>query len=101
MYRKDEVVRSLWSLIEANLDRHRIELVQGYAAFEDPHTRAGRATWTAACGCSRAPVILIATGSYPNWPEGVAARPRAPLRQRLDPADGPHPGLAGRGRRPA
>ena len=38
MYRKDQVVRSLWAMIEANLGRHRIELVPGYAEFEDPHT---------------------------------------------------------------
>ena len=74
MYRKDHVVRSLWAMIEANLGRHRIELVPGYAEFENPHTL--RVTDMDG-GVRRlsAPVILIATGSYPNWPEGVARAP--------------------------
>ena len=74
MYRKDQVVRSLWAMIEANLGRHRIELVPGYAEFEDPHTL--RVTDMDG-GVRRlsAPVVLIATGSYPNWPEGVVRDP--------------------------
>ena len=74
MYRKDQVVRSLWTMIEANLGRHRVELVPGYAEFEDPHTL--RVTDMDG-GVRRlsAPVILIATGSYPNWPDGVARDP--------------------------
>ena len=74
MYRKDQVVRSLWAMIEANLGRHRIEVVQGYGEFEDPHT----VRVTDMDGGVRrlsAPVILIATGSYPNWPEGVVRDP--------------------------
>ncbi len=76
MYRKDQVVRSLWGMIEANLGRHRIELVPGYAEFEDPHTV--RVTGMEG-GVRRltAPVILVATGSYPHWPDGV---PRDPER---------------------
>jgi NAD(P) transhydrogenase len=70
MYRKDEVVRSLWKMITANVERHRIEVVRGHASFEDPHTvrviRAG-----APDRVLTAPVILIAVGSYPNWPDGV------------------------------
>jgi NAD(P) transhydrogenase len=74
MYRKDQVVRSLWAMIEANLGRHRIELVPGYGEFEDPHTL--RVTDMDG-GLRRlsAPVILIASGSYPNWPDGVARDP--------------------------
>jgi len=74
MYRKDQVVRSLWALVEANLERHRIELVSGYGEFEDSHTL--RVTDMDG-GVRRlsAPVILIATGSYPNWPDGVARDP--------------------------
>jgi NAD(P) transhydrogenase len=70
MYREEHVVRSLWGLIEANLERHRIELVTGYAELEDPHT----VRVTEMDGAVRrlsAPVLLIATGSYPNWPDGV------------------------------
>jgi NAD(P) transhydrogenase len=74
MYRKDHVVQSSWSLIEANLDRHRVARVAGFAEFEDPHTL--RVTDMDG-GVRRlaAPVILIATGSFPNWPDGVARDP--------------------------
>jgi NAD(P) transhydrogenase len=74
MYRKDRVVSSLWAMIEANLGRHRIEVVSGYAEFEDPHT----VRVTDMDGGVRrltAPFVLIATGSYPNWPDGVARDP--------------------------
>jgi NAD(P) transhydrogenase len=74
MYRKDHVVRSLWGMIEANLERHRIELVPGYGEFEDPHT----ISVTDMDGGVRrltAPVVLIATGSCPHWPDGVARDP--------------------------
>jgi NAD(P) transhydrogenase len=75
MYRKDEVVRTLWRTVEANIQRHHIELVHGQASFEDP--RAIRVT---APGVPdrilTAPVILVATGSYPNWPDRVVHDPR-------------------------
>jgi NAD(P) transhydrogenase len=70
MYRKDEVVRSLWQMIQANVDRHRIEVVRGTASFEDPHTLRVRRAGAADLLLS-APVVLVATGSYPNWPDGV------------------------------
>jgi NAD(P) transhydrogenase len=75
MYRKDEVVRALRALIEKNVERHRIELVRGTARFEDPHTV--RVTGGEGERILRAAVILIATGSYPNWPDGM---PRDPAR---------------------
>jgi NAD(P) transhydrogenase len=74
MFRKQEVVRSLWQMIGANIDRHTITLVRGEAVFEDPHTVRA----TDGAGSARllqAPVILIATGSYPNWPEGIPQDP--------------------------
>lgn len=70
MYRKDEVVRSLWETIRANVARHGIELVGGAARFEDPHTVRVRLAGEPDRLFS-APVILIATGSHPNWPDGV------------------------------
>ena len=76
MFRKDEVVRTLRGLIEANIERHRIELVRGAARFLDPYT----VRVSADGGPTRdlvAPLILIATGSYPNWPD---ATPRDPSR---------------------
>jgi NAD(P) transhydrogenase len=75
MYRKDEVVRSLWQTIRANLDRHGIELVRGAAIFEDPHTVRVRHSG-ARDRLLSAPVVLIATGSYPNWPDKVPMGPR-------------------------
>src|SRR5262245_20342850 len=80
MYRKDEVVRSLWQTIEANVERHRIELVRGAACFEDPHTVRVRRPGERDRLLS-APVILIATGTYPNWPDGV------PMAERLYDSD--------------
>ncbi len=75
MYREREVVRTLRGLIEANLGRHRVEIVRGRAAFLDPHTIRVRAGSAAEGVPSErvltAPVILIATGSYPHWPEGI------------------------------
>src|SRR5262249_31737495 len=74
MFRKQEVVRNLWQMIGANIDRHQIALVRGTAAFEDPHT----VRVAAADGGARllqAPVILIPTGSYPSWPEGIPQDP--------------------------
>jgi NAD(P) transhydrogenase len=75
MYRKDEVVRALRALIEKNVERHRIELVRGAARFEDPHTV--RVSGPSGERLLSAPVILVATGSYPNWPD---ATPRDPSR---------------------
>jgi NAD(P) transhydrogenase len=69
MYREREVVRALRAGITANLERHRIELVQGPAAFDDPHTI--RVSSPEHVRRIKAPVILIATGSTPNWPEGA------------------------------
>jgi NAD(P) transhydrogenase len=74
MYRKQEVVRSLWKQILANIDRHRITLVSGSASFEDPCTL--RVTGPGAPDrLLTAPVILIATGSYPNWPDNAPQDP--------------------------
>jgi NAD(P) transhydrogenase len=75
MYRKDEVVRALRALIEKNVERHRIELARGAARFEDAHTV--RVSGPEGERLLEAPVILIATGSYPNWPDGM---PRDPAR---------------------
>ena len=72
----DDVVRSLWKMITANLERHQIELVAGRARFEAPD----RLRIAGPDGLERllqAPVVLVATGSYPNWPDGI---PRDPAR---------------------
>jgi NAD(P) transhydrogenase len=62
-------------MITANVDRHRIALYHGHASFLDERT----VQVAGAPGSElrlAAPVILIATGSYPNWPEGVPRDPR-------------------------
>jgi NAD(P) transhydrogenase len=69
MYREKEVVRALREGIARNLERHHIELVRGPAAFDDPHTV--RVSTPDRVRRLVAPVILIATGSTPNWPQGV------------------------------
>jgi NAD(P) transhydrogenase len=74
MYRKDGVVRHLRGLIEANLKRHAITRIQGRATFEDPHTLRITAP-EAPDLMATAPVILIATGSYPNWPDNTPQDP--------------------------
>ena len=69
MYRKDEVVRAQRALIDRNLERHQVTVVRGAARFDDAHTVV-----VAGEGERRltAPAFLIATGSVPHWPEGVA-----------------------------
>src|SRR5262245_32333428 len=74
MYRKEEVVRSLWKMIQDNIDRHKIALVPGSATFEDAHTVRVRSSGQPDRRLT-APVLLVATGSYPNWPEGVPEVP--------------------------
>jgi NAD(P) transhydrogenase len=65
MYREQEVVRSLREVVNANVERHAIELVPGAAAFEDPHTlRVGARRL-------HGDVVLIATGSVPTRPAGI------------------------------
>jgi NAD(P) transhydrogenase len=76
MYRKREVVRALRELIESNLERHRVEVARGHASFVDPHTVRVQAADGSPPRDLTAPVILIATGSMPNWPDGIPRDPR-------------------------
>jgi NAD(P) transhydrogenase len=70
MYREGEVVRALRAIVGGNLERHDVKVVPGAAAFEDPHTV--RVTSPGAKDrLLSAPVFLIATGSYPNWPDNT------------------------------
>ena len=51
--------------MNANIEHHRIDLIRGEAAFEDPHAvRVGERRL-------RGDVVLIATGSVPTRPAGV------------------------------
>jgi NAD(P) transhydrogenase len=76
MYREQEVVRTLRGLIEDNLGRHRVEVAQGRASFADPHTVRVEGASGAPDRELRAPVVLVATGSFPSWPDGIPRDPR-------------------------
>jgi NAD(P) transhydrogenase len=70
MYREQEVVRALRQVITENIERHRIDYVEGHASFADPYTvrvtAEGRPD-----RLLQADVILIATGSVPTRPRDV------------------------------
>jgi NAD(P) transhydrogenase len=70
MHHEREVVEMERQRILENLEKHKIELVRGQAAFEDAHTVA-----VSGSGGKRrltGEVILIATGSTPNRPPEIA-----------------------------
>ena len=65
MYREQEVVRSLRQVVTENIVRHKIQLLRGHAAFEDPHTlRVTRENEPDRL--LTGDVILVATGSVPT-----------------------------------
>src|SRR5688572_11679677 len=70
MFRERAVVESAWSLIDENLKRHRVTVLQGSAKVTGPTevtiTRYGQANRDIT-----GDVILVATGSRPQQPEGV------------------------------
>lgn len=70
MYRRQAVLEAEWGVIRRNLERYRIQIIHGEAAFQDPHTvrvkyRDGR---TADLTGS---IILIASGSRPHHPPQI------------------------------
>ena len=70
MYREQEVVRSLRQVVRENIARHTIDLIQGHARFDDPHTvRVTREEEPDRV--VRGDVILVATGSVPTRPRDV------------------------------
>ena len=70
MHRERAVVESAWALIDENLKRHHVTVVQGLATIVDPTTvavtRYGQPD-RMITGDS----ILVATGSHPQQPTGV------------------------------
>jgi len=70
MHHERAVVEMERSRILKNLELHKIELVRGQAAFEDPHTIA--VVGAAGTRRLRGEVILIATGSKPHRPAEIA-----------------------------
>ena len=71
MFRERAVVESQWKLIEENIRRHGIEQIQGAARFVDPHAVEVARYGTEPRRVS-GDVILVATGSHPQQPDGVA-----------------------------
>jgi NAD(P) transhydrogenase len=70
MYREQEVVRSLRQVVRENIARHTIDLIEGHARFDDPHTvRVTREE--APDRVVRGDVILVATGSVPTRPRDI------------------------------
>jgi NAD(P) transhydrogenase len=70
MYRQQEVVRSLRQVVTQNIERHQIDVVQGEASFEDPHTLRVTAEGQPD-RLLHGDIVLIATGSVPTRPPNV------------------------------
>jgi len=70
MYRKEVVIRSEWSIIRRNLERHNIEVVQGDGRLKDAHTVAVVQPDGSELDLET-DIILIATGSSPYHPPGI------------------------------
>jgi len=70
MHHEREVVEMERARILKNLQLHKIELVRGQAAFEDPHTIV--VSSSAGIRSLRGDVILISTGSKPHRPPEIA-----------------------------
>lgn len=71
MFRERAVIEAEWKLIEENLKRHGIDQRQGSARVTGPHTIE-----VSRYGTERRVIegdyILVATGSHPQQPQGVA-----------------------------
>ncbi len=70
MFRERLVVEAQWGLINQNLDRHHITVVQGAARFIDPHTLEVT-RYKQEPRRIRGDVILIATGAHPWRPADI------------------------------
>ena len=70
MHHEREVVEMERARILKNLQLHKIELVRGQAAFEDPHTIV--VSGSAGLRSLHGDVILISTGSKPHRPAEIA-----------------------------
>ena len=70
LYRERLVVQSERERIKTNIERHKIDLHKGKAAFVDDHTISVTSSNGEILNL-HAEVILIATGSYPFRPENI------------------------------
>jgi NAD(P) transhydrogenase len=77
MYRERIVVQRELELINASLDRYRIEVLHGRARFADPRTVALIGVDGQTRMMLSAQVVVIATGSRPSHPPGVPFDDRA------------------------
>ena len=74
--RLQEVIERQTRQIRRNLDRHGVALVRGVASLEDAHTVAVQDARGDVVRLLRGDVILIATGSSPSAPRGIASNHR-------------------------
>ncbi len=70
MYRKQIVVEEEWDIINNNLFKYKIEVIQGVASLKDAHTVHVVKTSGEQVDL-KSNVILIASGSAPFHPEGI------------------------------
>src|SRR5688500_16274760 len=70
MYRERQVVEAEWLLIDDNLRRHEVTVLQGAARFVDPHTVEVQ-RYKEAPRQVTGTIILVATGSMPVRPSEV------------------------------
>lgn len=68
MFLKNQVSQQVSQEIRANLIRHQVNIYQGTASFEDPHTLTIQGAHPATI---HGKFILIATGSYPFHPSHI------------------------------
>lgn len=71
MFRERAVVEAQWALIDENLKRHGIDQVQGVARFVSPDT-VEVSRYGSEPRLIQGATFLIATGSQPQQPAGVA-----------------------------
>jgi NAD(P) transhydrogenase len=71
MYRERAVVEATWALIEENLRRHHVEVIQGAAKIISP-TSVEITRFAMDSRTITGDAILLATGSHPQQPTNVA-----------------------------
>ena len=68
LFHQQNVTGTERARIQANLERHKVDQFQGFAAFTDPHTVSVTPEGRVAAASLAADVFLIATGSRPHRP---------------------------------
>ncbi|MGE3953567.1 MAG: Si-specific NAD(P)(+) transhydrogenase [Parachlamydiales bacterium] len=68
LFRKDRVVETYANKVHRNIELHGVDIIQGTASFQDPHTIHVKGAMEQTV---RGEYILIATGSYPVHPSGI------------------------------